>query len=819
MERSGGGMAPATPNVRPSFASSAGETSDTPHVPGRNHARLVAEIAREFRPRLDTEGFSAVRELGSQLNARGVESNDDAPAHTHKRCKMCGNVCHARMNSCSSCCLPFVDRGSWEPATMPRPGGDVHSETDSDADSDSDSDSDDETEVDHVTEPTAPAVDAASAMERRRRERRAAAAVASGEPVGGPVASDSADTPTRPGWHDWFNRADRLREAPTHERGLDPALERSYAALGTALGATEAEVRIAYRKCVRRVHPDSGGSPKQLARVHDALEAIDRDAWSHGEGAAALREELSSSVEPVSTEMGAKKPRVFVSLAVYRDPEGLHTLKDAFDRASDPSRIFAGVHWQHVLAKPSGEEPVVDRLHPAQNMFTRQVEANLGKIQGDEDKVQYLKESMKQQGDNQRELDEKEARWHAKASLDATDGTKWEWAGHVRETRESWECAEGPCRARHMSMRLWGGEEYVLHADSRTRFDHGWDDVLIAELERIQALTNNPAVLTGVPLGYHMRMTPVDNPETYERVGYIPVYGRDEEREHELSNLVVPLRRDRTDDAPSIAAMGICGFGDLLCYPAAVRLAGYDADDADAPPLPAMLVNPSFVFAPAKALVADAPPDLHAPFLYLGEEIITSARLWTKGWRTYLPRHCPLRVCYDPRNRIDETREDKRRGAQLYDHPRSEAARGTWDQLEERYFMNLQSRRRVLQVIGAPDPDSATRDPRDAVILKEPWAPGPVRPVKEFVKSLGVDFDEREVSNTSRWAGLDRDALNMTHDTRAVKKRDTFAARTDATELGDDVLADDGLPLTWKNGNPFFGGLSAGYYERTERWS
>ena len=100
-------MAPATPNARPSFASSAGEPSDTPHVPGRNHARLVAEIAREFRPRLDTEGFSAVRELGSQLNARGVESNDDAPAHTHKRCKMCGNVCHARMNSCSSCCLPL----------------------------------------------------------------------------------------------------------------------------------------------------------------------------------------------------------------------------------------------------------------------------------------------------------------------------------------------------------------------------------------------------------------------------------------------------------------------------------------------------------------------------------------------------------------------------------------------------------------------------------------------------------------------------------------------------------------------------------------
>ena len=166
-------MAPATPNARPSFATSATEPSDTPPVvPGRNHARIVAEIAQEFRPRLDTEGFSAVRNLGAQLRTGAVPC--DEPAHTHKRCKMCGNVCHARMTSCSSCCLPFVDRGSWEPATMPRPGGDAYSETDSDTNSD---DVDSEEEVnEEVTDSAAPAVDAASVMERRRRERRAGAA-------------------------------------------------------------------------------------------------------------------------------------------------------------------------------------------------------------------------------------------------------------------------------------------------------------------------------------------------------------------------------------------------------------------------------------------------------------------------------------------------------------------------------------------------------------------------------------------------------------------------------------------------------------------
>ena len=344
-------MAPATPNARPSFATSATEPSDTPPVvPGRNHARIVAEIAHEFRPRLDTEGFSAVRNIGAQLRDGAVPC--DEPAHTHKRCKMCGNVCHARMTSCSSCCLPFVDRGSWEPATMPRPGGDAYSETDSDTNSD---DVDSEEEVnEEVTDPAAPAVDAASVMERRRRERRAGAADKSRQTGGRVTSNDNPadDATTQPWWRDWFGD-DRLAP-PTHPPGANPVLERAYKTLGVAPGTGEEQVRVAYRKCVRRVHPDSGGSPKELARVHDALEAIDADAWSHGAGAAALRESMlhPRGVHVASAETEPVKPRIFVSLAVYRDPEGRHTLRDAFDRATDPSRIFAGVHWQHICPSP-----------------------------------------------------------------------------------------------------------------------------------------------------------------------------------------------------------------------------------------------------------------------------------------------------------------------------------------------------------------------------------------------------------------------------------------------------------------------------------
>lgn len=50
-------------------------------------------------------------------------------------------------------------------------------------------------------------------------------------------------------------------------------------------------------------------------------------------------------------EVMAKKrnnnaPRIFVNIASYRDPECQWTVKDLFEKASDPDRIFVGICWQ-----------------------------------------------------------------------------------------------------------------------------------------------------------------------------------------------------------------------------------------------------------------------------------------------------------------------------------------------------------------------------------------------------------------------------------------------------------------------------------------
>ena len=40
---------------------------------------------------------------------------------------------------------------------------------------------------------------------------------------------------------------------------------------------------------------------------------------------------------------------IFVQIASYRDPELLHTIKDALDKASNPNRLVFGICWQHSI--------------------------------------------------------------------------------------------------------------------------------------------------------------------------------------------------------------------------------------------------------------------------------------------------------------------------------------------------------------------------------------------------------------------------------------------------------------------------------------
>src|SRR4051812_21937399 len=51
---------------------------------------------------------------------------------------------------------------------------------------------------------------------------------------------------------------------------------------------------------------------------------------------------------PDSMTVPVAEPRIFVNIASYRDTECQWTVKDLFDKARDPERVFVGLCWQFV---------------------------------------------------------------------------------------------------------------------------------------------------------------------------------------------------------------------------------------------------------------------------------------------------------------------------------------------------------------------------------------------------------------------------------------------------------------------------------------
>lgn len=247
-------------------------------------------------------------------------------------------------------------------------------------------------------------------------------------------------------------------------------------------------------------------------------------------------------------------------------------------------------------------------------------------------------------------------------------------SGHIKVLDYDFKDAKGPCFARYQASKLWDGEAYYLQIDSHTKFVDGWDDTLLEEFKR----TNDPkAVISGYPPTEEQLAKIIK-----QNYNEFPMMCETKFNKDGLPQVTAKIIK-RNDDNPVPVAYGGAG---LLCMPAQALL--------------------------------DVNYDPYLNFLFFGEELLHSARLWTSGYNFYAPLKPFISHYYS------------RKGAPKF-----------WDDNKEFEKCRQKAIHRVKYILGLGPLDKVEEDFRVDI---EKYGLGKQRSMKEYWKFMGVDFDKKD---------------------------------------------------------------------------
>lgn len=147
-----------------------------------------------------------------------------------------------------------------------------------------------------------------------------------------------------------------------------------------------------------------------------------------------------------------RKPAIFISIASYRDPELIPTLRNLIEKASGLYRLAIAVCWQD---------------------------------EGDRRCFQQAGMTLR-----------------ATESTEAYDTMTWRWLGtDIQVISLHYFHSKGACWARNRCETLYRQEAYFLQIDSHCRFIDGWDSEMVSMLQQLKAHSERP-VLSCYPASY-----------------------------------------------------------------------------------------------------------------------------------------------------------------------------------------------------------------------------------------------------------------------------------------------------------------------------
>ena len=153
--------------------------------------------------------------------------------------------------------------------------------------------------------------------------------------------------------------------------------------------------------------------------------------------------------------------------------------------------------------------------------------------------------------------------------------------------------AKGPCWARYLATTLWSGQEYFLQIDSHTKFIKNWDEKCINMMKRLNDMGIKKYVISHYPKASES-------------------YGDNKPTD------VTRICQSFFDSRDMISFLG----------------AGFEESYGDFYETP--YVSGGFLLS-KHTLLDDVPYDPNLDFLFTGEEIGHSIRIWTSGYNIYTP--------------------------------------------------------------------------------------------------------------------------------------------------------------------------------------
>ncbi len=175
--------------------------------------------------------------------------------------------------------------------------------------------------------------------------------------------------------------------------------------------------------------------------------------------------------------------------------------------------------------------------------------------------------------------------------------------------------AKGPAYARYFCSKLWSGQKYYLQIDSHTYFEKNWDVNLIRMLKQVSYSTRPE---TDYEYGPNGSFKPV-----------LTVYPPSKEQLY-------------TKGFPEMDNGAVTENGIIMFY------AGITKKESKRPlrsPKPFYAAGFMFTYS---SFLKDVPFDENLAYLFQGEELLFSSRMFTHGYDTFSPN---IKVCYHNYNR------------------------------------------------------------------------------------------------------------------------------------------------------------------------